>query len=135
MTKTPAVPLVAVVLKGDAKKDALGRYGKGNTIGNRFQPGNPGPGRRRTLYEHVNEIVRGEGRTVHEVVVKLFELVMKAAEKGDVNAMKILVDKLTEPDSTKLQLTAIELTPSERVARIRAVIAEAKGELGQDLLE
>jgi len=112
-----------------------------------FQPGNKsgkvwkvgkvgGPGRpkRRALFSILVDRAEKEGWDVEEVVFEIYKHLLKAARAGDVTASRLLLERLTEVESLHVSMTSIELSATERVARIRAVLAEARSEVGQDLL-
>jgi hypothetical protein len=91
------------------------------------------PSRRPNLYLLAERRAEASGLSLEEELWQVVLALFAAAKKGDIQAAKILLDKLTLPDVLALQVSAhAELTDTERVSRLRALIDSVRLRIGVD---
>jgi hypothetical protein len=75
----------------------------------------------------VNEALAHRGRSLDDVVVRLFDDLERASRFGDVQATKLLLERLCgkDPEQVEIAMQVSTMTDDERVARIQAYVAEA----------
>lgn len=106
-------------------RDEKGRLLKGK-IGGSAGRGGRGHG----VYnfrELVGEFLAAHNGHVEDVVVDLFGCLMRAANAGDVAAMKLLLERFCGKDAEQIDVAVAtaKLTDVERATRIAAILAEA----------
>ena len=79
-----------------ANKRANGQFAKGNTIGNRFKPGESGNpngrhGSMADLFKELAEVEDGKGKTRKE---KILDKILKMAENGSLKAAEIYMNRV-----------------------------------------
>lgn len=99
---------------GSNGHDPDGKFAKGNSVGVQFQPGNPGgPGRPPGIdFRHVvRQHAKRTGIPVEQAVCEVYEALRKAAGNGDVQACKLLLDRLCDVEPIALHLTTEDQGP------------------------
>ena len=115
---------LSTVSNGRGKR---GRFTKGNPGG----PGRPrGPDFRRLIFEQAER----RGVDVEDAVWDVFSALLERAKNGDVQAAKLILDRLCDSDPVVVDVTHQPMSMSERAARIEAILAAAgrRRQLAQD---
>lgn len=104
---------------------AAGKDGKNG----RFLPGNPGgPGgrvARPDLYMVALRKAKEHGIDLEAELWEALLALLVAAKDGDVSALKLLFDRLTNPDPVEVNVNDNSLTKEQRLARIRQILGAA----------
>lgn len=100
-----------------------GKFCKGKLGGAGGKPG-------RLVYNFkaiVADYVTAHGGFVEDAIIDVFNSLMVAARMGDVQAAKLLLDRLcgTEPDNVDVAVAVSTLSDTERAARLNAILAAA----------
>lgn len=97
-----------------------GRFAKGN-------PGGPGRPRGIDFRAAVAAKAEAEGISVEDAIWQVFQSLLAQAHRGDVQAAKLLLDRLCGKDTVevKVEPQAPPMTDIERAARVNAILASA----------
>lgn len=91
------------------KRDSKGRFKKGNKEGNRWKKGESGNpnGRRNSFTDILQEIgdIAVDERSKRE---RIMDKLYKMAERGDLNAIKFIVEKLEGKNLERVQVQDLE---------------------------
>jgi hypothetical protein len=95
--------------QSDNKRDSKGRFTKGNTEGNRWKKGESGNpnGRKNSFSDILNslgDVPSGDKPRREKLMEKLYTL----AERGDLNAIKFIVEKLEGKNLERVQVQDLE---------------------------
>ena len=93
-------------------KRANGQFAKGNTIGNRFKPGESGNpngrhGAMADLFKELAEVEDNKGKTRKE---KILDKILKMAENGSLKAAEIYMNRV-EGKPTEFRETTVKTDP------------------------
>lgn len=92
-----------------------------------FAPGWRGGGRPRgslDLRVLAEQRLQEQGKTLADAVWEVFETMLDLATKGDIHAAKLVLERLLGKETERFEFSE-ELTPSQRVERIKALLAAA----------
>ena len=103
----------------------------------RFTKGNPGgPGRLRgfDFRAAVAERAEAEGISIEDAIWDIFQSLLAQARQGDVQAAKLLIERLCGKDTFELEIRhhAPLMSDVERAARLNAILASAAERLEAD---
>lgn len=82
----------------------------GMPVGRPFEKGNPGGPGRPKGYDFraiVEDYVKANKTSVESAIEKLFKSLLASAEGGDVNAAKLLIERLCGKDADKLDVAGV----------------------------
>ncbi|MCA8975826.1 MAG: hypothetical protein KDC98_13980 [Planctomycetes bacterium] len=63
---------------------------------------------------------------LESAIWEVFQALLRRAKKGDVQAAKLLLDRLCEDDPVAVEVTYRPLSTEERAARIEAILSIAR---------
>ena len=102
------------------------RNGRGTD--GRFALGNAGgPGRPRgsDFRRIVRDQAEARGLDIEDAVWQVFEALLRRARKGDVQAAKLLLDRLCDSDPVMIDMVHQPLSTAERARRVQALLSAA----------
>ena len=72
----------------------------------------------------ISEYVRSKGKSLEEILARVFEGLMLVATTGDTNAAKLLIERFCgkDPDVLDLVVSKRKMSDTERAARIGAIL-------------
>ena len=101
-------------------RSRTGRFTKGN-------PGGPGRPRGIDFSAAVAEKAEAEGISIEDAIWGVFQALLAEAQKGDVQAAKLLIDRLCgkETGEREVRPQVPPMSDVERAARLNAILAAA----------
>jgi len=63
---------------------------------------------------------------LRDVLLKVYEAIFNKALEGDMQACKLLLDRVCEAEPQELTVTTTMMTDTERAARLKAILEDAR---------
>lgn len=123
------VPAVVSPAVQEGRDPVNGRF----LPGNKLAPGRP-PGRP-DVYVVAQDWAKRKGTDIRHELGEVIGVLLAEARSGNVEAAKVLLNRLTLADSQLVAAFSVELSDTERTVRLQAILARAAARITEEANE